>query len=1070
MKGDFSRRTFDATKHYSAVLVEQGRLLTDADSEEEHRILSYREERATQDIIGNCGAPLLDAGFGLSTPDNLELRIGAGSFYAAGTLLENESEISFRAQPDRFDVPWPLPQGRHAVVLDSWRRLITALDDRAIREVALGGPTTSSRERVVWQVGAVPVPADWTCTDALPDAGTTTGELAARSEPDEELSSPCLIPPQAGYTGLENQFYRVEIFDAGNAYDVDAAADTFAITGFPAGQPNQLTVAAVGDLAAGHAVEVVRTGPNSDPLQATFGYVADVDAATLTLTLSTALPAFEPTDAPLLRRVDAAFVVSRDNGAVVTAIEGIDGAEVTVHDTGPDDVLGFAIGQLVEVSDDRIELGQLPRRLHQIADIDQSRRVIVLRTPTEALEASPSGIEPARHPKLRRWDAAGAIRFRPDGKGWIHLESGNQVRFVDGRYRSGDYWTFPARAATVDAASGTIEWPQDGGAPALLPPFGIDRHRCVLGYVDIDAGGGIANLEDCRTLFPPLTSMRNLLYAGGDGQEGSPADAVGGFIPLPGRLDVRVANGGFPVAGATVRFAVSLGAGRLEGGGSNVHLVTDANGRASCRWEIDAVEPHQTCVAQLMVPSGDLIPHQAVTFHATIDADENSGRGCCLSIGPGGDYGTLDEALKDLIGRDERDICLCLMPGDHTFSGGDIEFPPEKLPLTLSIRGCGRAARLHIEKRWRLEGLVAMRLCDFDLMLGKDVSIELNNIPDVAVIGCQVYGLRPDGAMISVRASARLHVVGSVLIARRPDTFQGTSNFFRGLDTLAAIWEAADETEVRKSILDAATSLSSLSAAARRKLVREIRTKVEAAGADSNTSRGELNAYERLAAGLEGNALQARIAELLELVSRTAAFARAGVPLEIGASQGDDQTQFANRASVVLSDNIIPGTVTFYGRGEPHFVVPEATIKQLSEFVHGKGPILGTAGDVHIRDNRLGRLGLGIGMIRALDSLIQNPQPLVAAHESFHITDNVFDAAVSEIVARHTAMSSNDFTLDALPPGRLPDNGAVVNVIADTATYTGNHMRVVAAAPAVIHDIARAHAEAANLELQILSL
>ena len=38
MKGDFSRRTFDPRKHYSAVLQEQGRVLTDADLEAEHRI------------------------------------------------------------------------------------------------------------------------------------------------------------------------------------------------------------------------------------------------------------------------------------------------------------------------------------------------------------------------------------------------------------------------------------------------------------------------------------------------------------------------------------------------------------------------------------------------------------------------------------------------------------------------------------------------------------------------------------------------------------------------------------------------------------------------------------------------------------------------------------------------------------------------------------------------------------------------------------------------------------------------------------------------------------------------
>src|SRR6266508_690503 len=135
MKGDFSRRTFDADKHYSAVLVEQGRLLTDADSDEEHRILAYRHERTTEDLVGGCGGPIPEAGFGLTTTDGTDLLIGPGPYYAAGTLLENDSKVDYTTQPDRFDVSWPPPaRGRVAIVLNSWRRLVTALDDPSIRE------------------------------------------------------------------------------------------------------------------------------------------------------------------------------------------------------------------------------------------------------------------------------------------------------------------------------------------------------------------------------------------------------------------------------------------------------------------------------------------------------------------------------------------------------------------------------------------------------------------------------------------------------------------------------------------------------------------------------------------------------------------------------------------------------------------------------------------------------------------------------------------------------------------------------------------------------------------------
>lgn len=71
MKGDFSRRTYDPRKHYSAVLHEQGRVLTDADFDEEHRILSGAHETAVANLVGGCGAPMGDAGFAVSSPDGL---------------------------------------------------------------------------------------------------------------------------------------------------------------------------------------------------------------------------------------------------------------------------------------------------------------------------------------------------------------------------------------------------------------------------------------------------------------------------------------------------------------------------------------------------------------------------------------------------------------------------------------------------------------------------------------------------------------------------------------------------------------------------------------------------------------------------------------------------------------------------------------------------------------------------------------------------------------------------------------------------------------------------------------
>ena len=70
MKGDLSRNTFDRALHYSAVRLQQGRIVTDADWNEQADLTRYRAERQARDTVGGCGAPLGAAGYGLAAETN----------------------------------------------------------------------------------------------------------------------------------------------------------------------------------------------------------------------------------------------------------------------------------------------------------------------------------------------------------------------------------------------------------------------------------------------------------------------------------------------------------------------------------------------------------------------------------------------------------------------------------------------------------------------------------------------------------------------------------------------------------------------------------------------------------------------------------------------------------------------------------------------------------------------------------------------------------------------------------------------------------------------------------------
>jgi hypothetical protein len=430
MKGDFSRKTFDRRNHFNRVLMQQGRVQTDADWNEQGALVEHRFEIEATDVIGTCGAPIHHAGFAISTDGNT-LFINEGRMYVDGILVENETgNLDYLNEPDLPNPPDITAQLQKAqsnagiVYLDVWQRHITALEAPQIREVALGGPDTTTRAKVVWQVKVLPVKDEGgdptggglSCDTQLPEwealVAPPTGLLSVRTSPLQATDDPCLIPPSAGYTRLENQLYRVEIHQGGNP---SAGAVT--------------------------------------------------------------------------------YKWSRDNGTVVTLIERLSGSQVTVRDVGPDDVLGFANGQFVEVIDDAVELNGQPGELIQITDVNTATRVITLASaPALSFDAS-------RHPKLRRWDSAGDLKL--DGT-WQALEAGVEVLFSNGTYNTGDYWLIPSRTATGD-----IEWPRDStNAPIAQPRRGIMHHYCRLALISI-ASEQLAVTGDCRKPFPPLTELPN---------------------------------------------------------------------------------------------------------------------------------------------------------------------------------------------------------------------------------------------------------------------------------------------------------------------------------------------------------------------------------------------------------------------------------------------------------------------------------------------------------------------------------------------------------------------------------
>ena len=338
----------------------------------------------------------------------------------------------------------------------------------------------------------------------------------------------------------------------------------------------------------------------------------------------------------------ATYKWSRDNGSMVARLEGLDqaGLSVTVSTTGRDDVLGFAAEQWVEVNDESRMRRGLPGILLEIDQIE-GNELEVLSFPTKPGGGSWSMADFPENPTVRRWDGQAAV---PED--WEELEDGVQVEFGAGPFETGDFWTLPARTVT-----GAVEWPRENGVPRFRPPEGEPSGVAALGVVRAHPNGTWEFVRDCRRRFPALTSLADLYYVGGDGQEAMPDSAAPqNRVQLARPLEVGVSNWRWPVQGARVRFTVTSGTGTLDGTSApQVIKPTNAAGIASCSWFVDGTNPDQRVEAYLLDEDDEPV-QTPVHFGANLSIASR------VSFDPGGCAGlsgakNVQAAIAALAGR-----------------------------------------------------------------------------------------------------------------------------------------------------------------------------------------------------------------------------------------------------------------------------------------------------------------------------------------------------------------------------------------------------------------------------------
>lgn len=245
MHADLSRLTHRPERHYSAVVAQQGRVQLDADANEQTAIQLFQARTLTADLIGPHGGPRGATGFRIELRGGSreldDLIIGGGRYYVDGILCDatrpqpgvpvpahgtadagkedTDGSDGEPAAPPATWTYWDQPDGfrdperpgdrlptafPYLVYLKVWERLVTAAEDPALREVALGSamPDTAARAKVVWQVLPLPaaalgLEADNPTVDEVRAAFARWAERAAAPAP---VSRPAVNTPASRTT------------------------------------------------------------------------------------------------------------------------------------------------------------------------------------------------------------------------------------------------------------------------------------------------------------------------------------------------------------------------------------------------------------------------------------------------------------------------------------------------------------------------------------------------------------------------------------------------------------------------------------------------------------------------------------------------------------------------------------------------------------------------------------------------------------------------------------------------------------------------------------------------------
>ena len=406
-----------------------------------------------------------------------------------------------------------------------------------------------------------------------------------------------------------------------------------------------------------------------------------------------------------------------------------------------------------------------------------------------------------------------------------------------------------------------------------------------------------------------------------------------------------------------------------------------------------------------------------------------SSSGCRTTIGKGGDFPTIREAIDAFQQRGETAFCFCLLPGEHPIQEAIALKPTPGKSLHFSLEGCGPASVIRLAAPFSIAGFASASLDDVAMVISAEASLQWNGGEQVRIERCRIaipdHGATPP---ITVGASHLVRIAGNDIEASRRRRLEVARDLVSDEPALTALFaDDVAEGDVPVLAARAAEKIAGMPIAQRRKLGSSIGKAITDRDGDAVPARRRILTDEKTRFSRISELLPSTSPNLSEtLASELVNLRAAVVTLEPTLAL----VLVAEGGNADISGNRIVGEVSIYGKpGEVALNVDQAAKLRRGLF-EAVIQLQSRDDNLIVTGNQITRLRIdGDLMIRLRDA--QDGTTIPGLFRTLRLTDNVLTHAGSDALALDATLSGNRIS------GADP---RLATVVAYTAYYVGNHL------------------------------